>query len=253
MAERPVPGPGDMSATAEARVRSATDWLAERLGYRCRDSALLEAALTHRSAGGQHNERLEFLGDAVLNCVVADLLYRLDPRADEGELSRLRASLVSGDSLAQTAAALGVGDELRLGAGELRSGGFRRHSILADALEALIGAIYLDGGIEAARGVVERMLAGRIAGLPDAAQLKDPKTRLQEYLQARGLPLPAYNVEQVTGDAHEQTFAVSCEVAALNLSASGSGLSRRRAEQQAAEEILRLIDLRPASPINSSP
>lgn len=240
-----------MTAVAEAPLRTATDWLAERLGHRCRDAGLFEAALTHRSAGGQHNERLEFLGDAVLNCLVADLLYRLYPRADEGELSRLRASLVSGDSLAETAARLGLGEELRLGAGELRSGGFRRHSILADALEALIGATYLDGGMEAARGVVARMLAGRLAELPDAAQLKDPKTRLQEYLQARGLPLPVYNVEHVSGDAHEQTFVVSCEIAALNLNARGSGLSRRRAEQQAAEEILRLIGA--ASPGAATP
>jgi ribonuclease-3 len=223
-------------------VRTAADWVAERLDYRCRDTALMEAALTHRSAGGAHNERLEFLGDAVLNCLVADLLYRLYPDADEGELSRLRASLVSGDALAQVAAVTGLGEELRLGAGELRSGGFRRRSILADALEALIGAVFLDGGMEAARGVVARLLAQRLTELGDIADLKDPKTRLQEYLQARGLPLPAYAVEQVLGDAHLQTFEVRCDAAALNLSARGSGLSRRRAEQQAAEEILRMID-----------
>ena len=225
-------------------MQTAADWLAERLDYRCRDAALVEAALTHRSAGGNHNERLEFLGDAVLNCLVAELLYRLYPRADEGELSRLRASLVSGDSLADTAAGIELGDRLRLGAGELRSGGFRRHSILADALEALIGAVYLDGGLDAARRVVERLLAARLAQLPDAAELKDPKTRLQEYLQGRGMALPSYRVEQVSGEAHLQTFDVRCEVSALALSARGIGLSRRRAEQQAAEEILRLLDVR---------
>jgi ribonuclease-3 len=232
-------------------VRTAADWLAERLGYSCRDAGLMEAALTHRSAAGAHNERLEFLGDAVLNCLVAELLYRLYPNADEGELSRQRASLVSGDTLAETAVTIGLGEELRLGPGELRSGGFRRRSILADALEALIGAVYLDGGLEAAREVVGRLLTERVAQLADVADLKDPKTRLQEYLQARGLPLPSYSVEQVRGDAHLQTFDVRCDVAALGLSARGSGLSRRRAEQQAAEEILRQIDSQAEHPENS--
>ncbi|HZF15633.1 MAG TPA: ribonuclease III [Steroidobacteraceae bacterium] len=223
-------------------MRIAADWLDGRLGYRARDVGLIEAALTHRSAGGAHNERLEFLGDAVLNCLVAELLFRHYPNADEGELSRLRATLVSGEALAETASAIGLGDELRLGAGELRSGGFRRPSILADALEALIGAVYLDGGLEAARGIVERLIADRVAQLPDAADLKDPKTRLQEYLQARGMPLPVYTVEQIRGDAHLQTFEVRCDVATLNLSARGSELSRRRAEQQAAEDVLRQIE-----------
>lgn len=227
-------------------MRIAADWLAGRLGYRARDAGLIEAALTHRSAGGAHNERLEFLGDGVLNCLVAELLYRHYPSADEGELSRLRATLVSGEALAETAATIGLGDELRLGAGELRSGGFRRPSILADALEALIGAVYLDGGLEAARGIVERLMADRVAELPDAADLKDPKTRLQEYLQARGMPLPVYTVEQIRGDAHLQTFDVRCDVATLNLSARGSELSRRRAEQQAAEDVLRQIEARAA-------
>ncbi len=222
-------------------VKIAADWLAGRLGYRAHDAGLIEAALTHRSAGGAHNERLEFLGDGVLNCLVAELLFRHYPNADEGELSRLRATLVSGEALAETAATIGLGDELRLGAGELRSGGFRRPSILADALEALIGAVYLDGGLDAARGIVERLIADRVAELPDAADLKDPKTRLQEYLQARGMPLPVYTVEQIRGDAHLQTFDVRCDVTTLNLSARGSELSRRRAEQQAAEEVLRQI------------
>jgi ribonuclease-3 len=222
-------------------MRSAADWLAERLGYRSRDPALIEAALTHRSAGGVHNERLEFLGDAVLNCLVADILYRRFPRADEGELSRLRATLVNGEALAALAADLGIGEEVRLGPGELRSGGFRRPSILADAFEGLIGAVYLDGGLEAARDVLDRVIGGRVAALPDVAELKDPKTRLQEFLQARGLPLPVYSVEHVRGDAHLQTFEVRCEVAALRLSARGTELSRRRAEQQAADEILKQI------------
>jgi ribonuclease III len=214
------------------------DWLRQRLGYDCRQPALMQEALTHRSAGGRNNERLEFLGDGVLNCVVADLLYREFPMAAEGELSRLRASVVREESLAAVAASLALGDQLTLGPGELRSGGYRRQSILADALEALFGAIYLDGGFAAARDVIERLMLPRIAALPDAAELKDPKTRLQEYLQARGLALPAYILEGAQGETHEQVFTASCEVDSLGLRASGQGQSRRRAEQEAAQGIL---------------
>lgn len=198
----------------------------------------MAAALTHRSAGGRNNERLEFLGDGVLNCVVADLLYREFPLADEGELSRLRASVVREESLAEVASELSLGDHLTLGPGELRSGGYRRQSILADALEALFGAIYLDGGFGEARLVIERLMLPRITELPDAAELKDPKTRLQEYLQARGLALPAYALESAQGEAHNQTFTASCEVPTLGLRASGQGQSRRRAEQDAAQRVL---------------
>jgi ribonuclease-3 len=210
----------------------------EALGYECRDGALLEAALTHRSAGGPHNERLEFLGDAVLNCVAAVLVFREFATADEGELSRFRASLVSGETLAEIAADIGLGSQVRLGSGELKSGGFRRKSILADALEALFGAIYLDGGYDAATGVVERLLATRLDKLPSAAELKDPKTRLQESLQARGLPLPVYAVESISGEAHNQLFNVYCVVDALSLKTLGAGASRRRAEQAAAQLLL---------------
>jgi ribonuclease-3 len=223
-------------------LKTATEWLHETLGYRCRDPRLLGAALTHRSAGGQHNERLEFLGDAVLNCVVAMLVFREFGAADEGELSRFRASLVSGEALAAIATQIELGEQLRLGSGELKSGGFRRKSILADALEALFGAICLDGGFEAAAEVIERLMVPRLQRLPSASELKDPKTRLQEALQARALPLPIYTVEAITGEAHNQRFEVRCTVAALDLAASAGGLSRRSAEQAAAQQLLQSLD-----------
>jgi ribonuclease-3 len=220
-------------------------WLRERLGYEARDLALFRAALTHRSATGPNNERLEFLGDAVLNLVVAQHLYGLFPRAAEGDLSRLRSRVVSSEPLAQVAAGLGLGDTLQLGSGELKSGGFRRESILADALEAVFGAIYLDGGLEAAAAVIVQLFATRITALPEPEALKDAKTRLQEYLQSRSLALPHYAVLNVGGEDHAQTFEVSCEVPALELRARGRGLSRRRAEQQAAERMLAQIETRP--------
>lgn len=219
-------------------MKSAAAWLRDALGYECRDPALLEAALTHRSAGGSHNERLEFLGDAVLNCVVARLVFREFASANEGDLSRFRASLVSGEALAVIAAEIDLGHHVRLGSGELKSGGFRRKSILADALEALFGAIYLDGGFDAAAEVIERLFMARLDRLPSAAELKDPKTRLQELVQAKALPLPVYTVEAVSGEAHSQTFQVVCAVESLGLRATGIGPSRRRAEQAAANEIL---------------
>lgn len=219
-------------------MKSSVEWLRDTVGYEFRDARLLEAALTHRSAGGAHNERLEFLGDAVLNCVVAMLVFREFGQADEGDLSRLRASLVSGESLAVIAAELALGERLHLGPGELKSGGFRRKSILADALEAILGAVYLDGGFAAAQAAVERLIAPRIGNLPSATDLKDPKTRLQEALQGRGLAIPAYTVESVTGKAHLQVFRVSCVSEALGLSAYGEGPSRRTAEQAAAKQLL---------------
>lgn len=219
-------------------MKTETEWVLQTLGYRLRDAALLESALTHRSAGGRNNERLEFLGDAVLNCVVARLVYREFPASPEGELSRFRASLVSGESLAVIAAELGLGEYLKLGSGELKSGGFRRKSILADGFEALLGAIYLDGGFEAAADVIERQFMPRLDRLPTAAELKDPKTRLQEALQARSLPLPVYAVESITGEPHLQHFSVSCRVESLGLKAEGEGSSRRGAEQEAAMKVL---------------
>jgi ribonuclease-3 len=219
-------------------LKTAAAWLKDALDYECKDSALLDAALTHRSAGGAHNERLEFLGDAVLNCVVAKLLFSEFGAADEGDLSRFRSSLVSGEALAVIAAEISLGDQLRLGSGELKSGGFRRKSILADTLEALFGAIYLDGGFDAAARVIERLFVSRLDRLPSAAELKDPKTRLQEALQAQGLPLPIYMVDSTTGEAHNQQFQVSCAVEALGLRTEASGPSRRRAEQAAAHLML---------------
>jgi ribonuclease III len=216
-------------------------WVREKLDYELRDPSLFAAALTHRSAARPHNERLEFLGDAVLNLLVAEDLFRRFPDADEGDLSRLRARIVSAEPLAEVAAEIEVGDALQLGSGELKTGGFRRQSILADAFEAVCGALYLDGGLEAARRALLPLLGPRIAQLPAAAALKDAKTRLQEYLQSRGLPLPRYEVERTEGEAHAQTFWVLCEVAALELRSSGHGSSRRRAEQEAAEGVLTLI------------
>jgi ribonuclease-3 len=212
-----------------------------QLGYEPRDTTLFAAALTHRSVPGRNYERLEFLGDAVLNLVVAQRLYSSFPDATEGDLSRLRARLVSSEPLAQIAAEIELGDALQLGSGELKTGGFRRESILADAFEAVCGALFLDGGFHSVERVIQKLFERRIASLPAPASLKDAKTRLQEYLQARGHSLPRYTVERVEGEAHAQTFHVSCEVADLGLHASGSGSSRRRAEQEAAEGILRDI------------
>ncbi|MFO1400549.1 MAG: ribonuclease III [Steroidobacteraceae bacterium] len=213
-------------------------WVRSRLGHEPRAPELFAAALTHRSASGANNERLEFLGDAVLNLVATEHLYARFPRADEGTLSRLRARVVSGEPLARIAAGIGVGDVLALGPGELKTGGFRRESILADALEALCGALYLDGGIEAARRCLLVLLAPVIESLEPDAELKDPKTRLQEWLQGRGIALPSYSVASVSGEPHAQHFRVCCEVAALDARAEGEGTSRRRAEQDAAERLL---------------
>ena len=213
-------------------------WTQRTLGHVFADEGLCRVALTHRSASGEHNERLEFLGDAVLNCSVARLLFDADRSADEGTLSRQRATLVSGETLAGIALELGIGDTRRLGSGELKSGGYRRASILADALEALIGAVYLDAGFEAAFAVVARLLRSRLEGLAPVAALKDPKTRLQEALQGRGLALPVYTLTAVSGEAHDQLFSVSCECAAFGVVTDGVGASRRRAEQLAAERAL---------------
>lgn len=216
----------------------AAGWLAERLGLSLSDPALLDRALTHRSHGSANNERLEYLGDAVLTFVVAEMLYRTFPDASEGELSRFRASLVSGEALAGIASTLGIGDHLRLGEGEMKSGGQRRATILADALEAVFGAVFLDQGLGAARRVAERLFQTPIAALPSAAELKDPKTRLQEWLQGRGHALPAYSVLEVSGEPHDQRFLVRCEVPDLSLAAVAEASSRRRAEQEAAQRIL---------------
>lgn len=219
-------------------MNPAVGWLAEQLGVDLSDPALLARALTHRSHGSVNNERLEYLGDAVLSFLVAEMLFLRFPDASEGELSRFRASLVSGEALAATAAGLGLGEQLLLGEGEMKSGGHRRATILADALEALVGAIFLDRGIEVARRVAGRLFEAAIDTLPSASELKDPKTRLQEWLQGRGHPLPDYTVLEVSGEPHDQRFSVRCDVPALEISAIADGSSRRRAEQEAAQRIL---------------
>jgi len=212
-----------------------------RLGYRFRNADLLAEAVTHRSANSRNNERLEFLGDSVLNFIVADELYQRCPQETEGALSRLRASLVNRPSLAELARELQLGEHLRLGSGELKSGGHRRESILADALEAVLGAVYLDGGFEACRSLIQRLYQERLGRLPAASELKDGKTRLQEYLQGHRRPLPTYEVLSVTGKAHDQLFRVRCTVDGTDLSTEGEGGSRRQAEQQAAEAMLALL------------
>jgi len=222
-------------------LREPVERLCRQLGYAFADSSLVEAALTHRSAGSANNERLEFLGDSILGFVIADELYRRLPEADEGQLSRLRAGLVKRDALARIARSLKLGQYLFLGSGELRSGGQSRDSILADAMEALFAAIFLDGGLEAARQVILQLYAPRLAELSVNTQLKDPKTRLQELLQGRRLNLPDYEVIEVHGEAHDQTFRVRCSVSDLGIESFGIGSSRRRAEQTAAEQLLRAV------------
>jgi ribonuclease-3 len=221
------------------RLRS---WLREALAYQPLDLALFETALTHRSADGPNNERLEFLGDAVLGLVSAQYLFERFPGADEGALSRLRSRVVSGESLAQLASAVGLGELLALGQGELKTGGFRRESILADALEALCGALYLEAGLAVAQQAVLRLLAPALDALTLPAELKDPKTRLQELMQARGLPLPRYSVDSVAGELHAQVFRVTCEVEPMAARATAAGSSRRRAEQAAAAGVLEQIN-----------
>jgi ribonuclease-3 len=210
------------------------------LGHTFHDPALLAQALTHRSAGHHNNERLEFLGDALVNAIVAELIFEQHPRADEGEMTRLRAALVNGTALAAIARDAEIGDLLRLGPGELKSGGFRRDSILADALEAIIAAIYLDAGWATCRTIVRGLFAGRSA--IEGVAPKDAKTRLQERLQANALPLPVYELVASHGDDHAKTFDVEVRVDALGVRALGTGSTRRGAEQAAAERALVAVE-----------
>lgn len=215
--------------------------LRERLGYRFRRPELLAQALTHRSHGSRHNERLEFVGDAVLNCVVAHSLYERFPEIDEGALSRVRASLVNRDALAEVARRLGMGEAILLGEGEQRSGGPGRPSILADALEALYGAVFLDAGYGSARDVIARTFGTALSQLDPESMQKDAKTRLQETLQAKRRAKPQYRVLAETGAKQSLTFEVECAVHELELRTTGSGSSRQRAEQQAAGNLLKLL------------
>ena len=211
------------------------------IDYRFDDPQLLRSALTHRSVGSVNNERLEFLGDSVLNTVVAMRLFALHPEAQEGDLSRMRARLVRGTTLSEVASSIGLGREIRLGERELKSGGFRRASILADAFEALLGAIFIDGGYDACRAVILRLFDPLIAALPAAEELKDAKTRLQEWLQARGRPLPDYSLQREEGADHAKRFFVSCELTDDGTLAEASGRSRRKAEQAAAALLLEML------------
>ena len=222
-------------------MEKAESWLEKTLYYRFHDVGLFVQALTHRSATGRNNERLEFLGDAVLDFVISDSLFKLRPDADEGDLSKLRASLVKDMSLAGIAVDIGLGEHLILGSGERKTGGHRRESILADALEAIFGAVYLDSGFDAAKDLIDRVFEQRLDDLPDAEDLRDPKTRLQEWLQARKLSLPIYDLVSVTGKDHRQKFVVSCTVNELSQTTEGESTSRRKAEQHAASDMLRIL------------
>jgi len=229
------------------------DALQRRIGHRFHDARLLTRALTHRSFGADHNERLEFLGDAVLSLVISDLLFERFAGSDEGDLTRVRAHLVREESLHRVALQLALPDVLHLGEGEARGGGAQRPSILADALEALIGATFLDGGFGAAHAVVKALFGEIIATTDVANWSKDAKTELQEWLQARRLPVPTYRISATRGQAHAQTFEVECVVPALNLVESGEGRSRRVAEQEAARRMidaLRTVD-KPDGPLQS--
>ncbi len=209
--------------------------LRDQLGYSFRQPELLRHALTHRSYGATHNERLEFVGDAVLNCAIGLALFQRFPALPEGDLSRVRAALVNQDTLARVARRLDLGSQIKLGEGEQKSGGDDRSSILADALEAVFGAVFIDGGFDAAYQVIVDCFGSVLETADPAALGKDPKTRLQEWLQARRMPVPEYTVTTTSGEAHAQTFEVECRIAALGVATTGSGASRRAAEQAAAE------------------
>lgn len=209
--------------------------LINKLDYAFKNADLLDEALTHRSVGARNNERLEFLGDGILNFVIADALFKSRPDLREGDLSRLRASLVNGETLAEIARELNLGDCLKLGGGELKSGGFRRSSILADGVESIFGAVFCDSGFDACQALILRLFDYKLKHLPDLDSLKDPKTRLQELLQSRRLSIPVYEVINVSGKAHLQVFKVRCSIEEINCVTFAEGGSRRKAEQLSAE------------------
>lgn len=232
---------------------SLLNTLQARLGYRFTDQGLLTRALTHRSFSADHNERVEFLGDAVLSLAISSLLFERFEGSDEGDLTRVRAHLVREDSLHKAAVALGLPEVLRLSEGEARSGGAQRASILADALEAVLGAVFVDGGFDAACAVVRRLFGDVIINTDVTSWTKDAKTELQEWLQARRLPVPVYRIVATRGQLHAQTFEVECAVSALNLMFMGEGKSRRVAEQEAARRLLDALKAtdRPGGPLQS--
>jgi len=215
--------------------------LTRKLNYEFNDPSLLKLALTHRSKGGEHNERLEFLGDAVVNFVIAEILFEQFPEGTEGELSRWRASLVNRDALGELAKEFDLGKNLLLGPGEIRSGGSERHSILSCAMEAIIGAVYLDSGFEVVQRKIREWYEPLLQTLSSAADHKDPKTLLQECVQGRRMVLPTYTVESIEGEPHQQTFTVSCMVSGVEEKTLGKGTSRRRAEQAAAQAMLEVL------------
>ena len=217
------------------------DSLVKHIDYHFNNPALLTQALTHRSFSGNNNERLEFLGDGALNFIIANQLYQRFPKLAEGDLSRLRAALVKESTLSEIAFSLNVGDALKLGEGELKSAGWRRPSILADALEAIIGAVYVDGGYHAAEALVLKLFAEKLAIIDPKIIDKDAKSQLQEYLQGKKIELPDYKVVSVEGEAHAQTFKMECVIEKMNITTVGEGTSRRIAEQQAAQLALEAI------------
>lgn len=221
---------------------SVPNKLEQALDYQFNDNQLLQEALTHRSASSKNNERLEFLGDSILNFVIAGELFNLYPDSAEGDLSRLRSSLVKKEGLVKIAEDLTIGNYLQLGSGELKSGGYRRNSILADAVEAVFGAVYLDGGFDVCKHLILRLYQKQLNTIPDPELLKDAKTRLQELLQGRKLAIPKYEVINVTGKAHQQTFSVACLIDDLAIETAGQASSRRKAEQQAAAKALAEVE-----------
>ncbi|MDG6332812.1 ribonuclease III [Glaesserella parasuis] len=218
--------------------------LQKKLGYQFANLDYLTQALTHRSAASKNNERLEFLGDSILNFAIGKALYEKFPKADEGELSRMRAALVKEQTLAVVARQFELGEYMKLGAGELKSGGYRRESILSDCVEAIIAAVYLDAGIDRAMERVHCWYQQLLNDMQLGEAQKDPKTRLQEYLQGRKLPLPTYEVIDIKGEAHNQTFKVSCKVEKVDEIFIGNGTSRRKAEQDAALQVIKVLGIR---------
>jgi len=219
-------------------LNKAESWLDKTLRFRFQNAELFQQALTHRSATQCNNERLEFLGDAVLECVISEAVYRARPDVPEGDLTKLRASLVKEEALAEIALELGLGEHLILGSGERKTGGHRRESILADALEAIFGAVFLDSGIDAAKAVIDSVYESRYRELPDAKDLRDPKTRLQEWLQARRMSLPVYELAEVSGKGHKQRFVAICTIAETSAVTDGESTTRRKAEQKAARKMI---------------
>lgn len=231
-----------MALHVKANNKQALVCLSKNIGYNFKNSALLSQAITHRSAKGHHNERLEFLGDSILGFVIAEALFEQFPKHDEGDLTRMRSSLVKGVTLAEIGRDFDLGDYLILGPGELKSGGHRRESILEDAIEAIIGAVYLDSDIAVCKAIILTWFASRLSAIKPGNEQKDPKTRLQEYVQGRKIPLPVYEVIDTTGQSHNQQFTVRCSTQVIDSEVIAKGTSRRKAEQEAAQQVLAIIN-----------